>query len=41
MSMWELIACWDGWLKANGGEQEPDAPSYEEHLAMVGRAVSS
>lgn len=38
MSLWELTAAADGYAKANGAEQTAaDAPSYDEHLAMVER----
>lgn len=35
MTLWELSACAKGWVKANGAEQDVEAPSWEEHLAMV------
>lgn len=35
MTLWELSACTEGWIKANGAEQEADAPTWDEHLAMV------
>lgn len=37
MSLWELTAAADGYGKANGAEQQAEAPSYEEHLEMVNR----
>lgn len=37
MSLWELVAASDGFAKANGGEQQTEAPSYDEHLEMVNR----
>jgi hypothetical protein len=37
MSIWEFTAAVDGYSKANGGGQDTDAPSYEEHLEMVKR----
>lgn len=39
MMLWELNAAVDGFVASKGGEQEPDAPSYEEHLEMVARAA--
>lgn len=37
MSLWEFSAALDGYSKANGAEQEAEAPTYDEHLAMVER----
>jgi hypothetical protein len=39
MSLWELFACVDAYKKANGGEEEVEAPSWEEHLKMVRTAA--
>ena len=39
MTLWELTAAVDGFVASKGGEQEPDAPSYDEHLEMVARAT--
>lgn len=39
MTLWELTAAVDGFVASKGGEQEPDAPSYDEHLEMVARVV--
>ncbi|GHC61636.1 hypothetical protein [Limoniibacter endophyticus] len=35
MTLWELAVAAHGWIKANGGEEETAAPSWEEHIAMV------
>ncbi|MDQ1183583.1 hypothetical protein [Agrobacterium larrymoorei] len=35
MMLWEFAACADGFAKANGAEEKVEAPSYEEHLAML------
>lgn len=35
MSLWEFVACVDGYAKANGGAQEATAPTLEEHHAML------
>lgn len=40
MTLWELSACAAGYGKANGAEQETEAPSYEDHLEMVRRLAS-
>ncbi|WP_170990141.1 hypothetical protein [Aquamicrobium sp. LC103] len=40
MTLWELSACAAGYAKANGVEQEAEAPTYEEHLEMVRRLAS-
>lgn len=37
MMLWEFAACANGYAKANGAEETPDAPSFEEHLAMLQR----
>lgn len=37
MSLWELSACADGWAKAHGAQEKPEAPSEEEFLARIGR----
>ncbi|MBT9373180.1 hypothetical protein [Rhizobium sp. CSW-27] len=37
MMLWEFAACADGFAKANGAEQEPDAPSLAEHQDMLRR----
>lgn len=37
MTLWELSACAAGFAKANGAEQEQEAPSYQEHLDLVRR----
>ncbi len=37
MSLWEFTAAADGFARANGAEQTAEAPSYDEHLAMVER----
>ncbi|MBD0416503.1 hypothetical protein [Oryzicola mucosus] len=37
MSLWEFSACQSAWMKANGPEQEPEAPSLAEHQAMVNK----
>lgn len=37
MTLWELVACADGYRKHHGGEEKPDAPSAEEHLDRVMR----
>lgn len=34
MSMWQLAACIDGWNKAQGGGNKPEAMSAEEFHAM-------
>lgn len=39
MSLWEAQACREGWMKANGAEEEAEPPSWEEHLKMVGAAM--
>lgn len=31
------MAAVDGWVKANGGESKPDAPSDEEHDALIAK----
>lgn len=36
MSFWQFQAAVDGWVKANGGGK-PDAPTGEEHDALVAR----
>lgn len=36
MSLWEFTAAVDGWIKANG-QSKPEAPSNEEHDALVER----
>lgn len=33
--LWEFAACADGFAKANGAEEKVEAPSYDEHLAML------
>jgi hypothetical protein len=35
LMLWEFAACADGFAKANGAEETPEAPSFEEHLAML------
>lgn len=40
MTLWELSVCAVGFAKANGAEQETEAPSYDEHLDMVRRLSS-
>lgn len=35
MSLWEFSACVDGYNIANGGEEEVEPPSEEQHFAMV------
>lgn len=37
MSLWEFSAAVDGYAKANGAEQQAEAPSYAEHIEMVAR----
>jgi len=40
MSLWGFTAAVDGYAKANGAEQQAEAPSYAEHLEMVERLGS-
>ena len=35
MSLWEFMACWNGYVRANSPDPEVKPPTYEEHLALV------
>lgn len=35
MTLWEYTACVDGLRRLNGGEDEAEPPSPEDHLKMV------
>jgi len=38
MSLWEVTACWDGYLKANSTEGDrPKPPTEAEHDAMIAK----
>jgi hypothetical protein len=37
MMLWAFAACADGYARANGAEEVPDAPSFEEHQKMLRR----
>lgn len=37
MSLWEFVACLDGWKAAHGVEEKPQAPSADEFYDMVER----
>lgn len=37
MSLWQFIACLDGWKAANGAEDKPEPPSADEFHDMVSR----
>ncbi len=37
MSLWQFVACLDGWKAANGVEEKPEPPSAEEFRDMVER----
>lgn len=37
MSLWQFLACLDGWKAANGVEEKPPAPSADEFHDMVSR----
>ena len=37
MSLWQFVACVDGWKTANGVEDKPAAPSADEFHDMVNR----
>lgn len=37
MSLWQFLACVDGWKTANGVEERPEAPSPDEYRDMVAR----
>jgi hypothetical protein len=40
MTQWEFMAAWEGWLFANGpqDEQRPEAPSPEAHRQAMAEA---
>ena len=35
MSLWEFVTCVDAWRLAQGGEEEPEAPSEEEYINLI------
>jgi hypothetical protein len=37
MMLWAFAACADGYARANGAEEVPEAPSFEEHQEMLRR----
>jgi hypothetical protein len=37
MMLWAFAACADGYAKANGAEEVPEAPSLGEHQEMLRR----
>lgn len=37
LSQWELHQAVDGWLEANGVEEKPEAPTDEEHEALLAK----
>jgi hypothetical protein len=37
MSLWQFLACLDGWKAANGVEEPPEPPSADEFHDMVSR----
>jgi hypothetical protein len=40
MSLWEFMAAWSGWRRANGSAPETQAPSPEDHAAMLARHLA-
>lgn len=34
-SLWEFMCAYAGWMKSQGGETEREAPSDEDHEALI------